>query len=212
MEDLGRLFQQIVRNLMALDPGRLRSPLQIGELRDIIVPYRTNRRALQLESSEDYELALLRLCAGEGGYGQTEPPEVHAKFAAEALSTNPDLTIALRHPDAELRLSQAHLARILDPEPGRAYAPPDQRYAPALATNGSHQRDAPPQKSSKVPKERSDAANCRGCGGKLPTGLPVKFCPHCGAGQTPTKCPQCRTALEHSWRHCVTCGRPVDCG
>ena len=68
--------------LAATDPGKLRSPLQLGEVRDTILPYRTHRRALQLESSEDYELVLIRLCAGQGGYAQTKPSDVHAEFAA----------------------------------------------------------------------------------------------------------------------------------
>jgi hypothetical protein len=211
MENLERLFQQIVGNLTAVNPDRLHSPLRLGEIRDTIVPYRTNRRALRLESSEDYELALIRLCAGEGGYGRMEPREVQAEFAAEALSSNPDLTIALRHPDAELSLSQEHLARVLHPEPHHAYAPPAQRYAPAAT---KHHADVASRESSSIPKAAapSGTANCRGCGGKLPAGLPVKFCPHCGAGQTPAKCPECRTELDLSWRHCVSCGRAVSGG
>jgi hypothetical protein len=213
MESLERLFQQIIRNLTAVDPDRLRSPLQLGELRETIVPYRANRRALQVESSEDYELALIRLCAGEGGYGRMQPREIQAEFAAEALSSNPDLTIALRHPEAELSLSQEHLTRVLHPEPHQAYAPPAQRYAPAADTKGTNPADIASRKGSRASKgARSDTANCRGCGGKLPTGLPVKFCPHCGVGQTPAKCPACRAELEVSWRHCVSCGHAVSGG
>jgi predicted amidophosphoribosyltransferase len=47
---------------------------------------------------------------------------------------------------------------------------------------------------------------CRACGGKLPLGLRVKFCPHCGECQALTHCPECHTELDPSWRHCVTCG------
>ncbi len=80
MDDLERFFRQIVRNLAATDPARLRRPLPLIEIRESIVPYRANRRALQLESSEDYELVLMRLCAGEGGFARTEPAEVRAEF------------------------------------------------------------------------------------------------------------------------------------
>ena len=89
MEDLSRFFRQMVRNLAATDPARLRRPLPLGEIRRTILPYRANRRALRLETSEDYELVLIRLCAGEGGFAHTEPDDVHAEFAAEALSSNP---------------------------------------------------------------------------------------------------------------------------
>ena len=67
MTDLERLVRQLVDNLSAIDPARLQQPVTLADIRDTIVPYRATRRALQLESSEDYELALMRLCAGEGG-------------------------------------------------------------------------------------------------------------------------------------------------
>ena len=52
MTEVERLFRQIVRNLSATDPSRLRRPLTLGDIRDHIVPYRTNRRPLEFESSE----------------------------------------------------------------------------------------------------------------------------------------------------------------
>ena len=63
--NLERLFRQIVLNLAAKDPGGLRRALSLAEVRDGVVPYRANRRALGIETSEDYELALLRLYAGK---------------------------------------------------------------------------------------------------------------------------------------------------
>ena len=68
MTDLERLFRQLVLNLRATDPARLRRPLELADIRDGILPYRANRRALQLETSEDYEVALMRnnMIAGNG--------------------------------------------------------------------------------------------------------------------------------------------------
>lgn len=48
---------------------------------------------------------------------------------------------------------------------------------------------------------------CRYCGGRLPEGRTVHFCPHCGADLTKRQCPACSTELEFGWRFCVTCGR-----
>ena len=80
MTDLERFFRRIVANLAATDPGAPAPPDPARRHpRVSIVPYRTNRRALQLESSEEYELVLLRLCAGEGGFVRTEPEEVRAR-------------------------------------------------------------------------------------------------------------------------------------
>ena len=210
MKDLDRFFLQIVRNLVATDPGRLRRALPLGEIRQTILPYRANRRALQLESSEDYELVLIRLCAGEGGFARTEPAEVHAEFAAEALSSNPDLTIVLRHESASVTLNEAQLVRALGPGPEMAFAPPEQRFEPLLEKPAAAPNPPAPRKGSRKPKAAPlSPANCRACGGKLPPGRAVKFCPQCGERQSLTHCPECQTELEPGWRHCVTCGATV---
>ena len=93
MTDLERFFRRLVANLAGSDPARLHRPIPLEDIHESIVPYRSNRRALQLESSEDYELVLLRLCAGEGGLVRTEPEEARARFAEELQSPNPDLHV-----------------------------------------------------------------------------------------------------------------------
>ena len=50
---------------------------------------------------------------------------------------------------------------------------------------------------------------CLYCGGSLPTGRAVNFCPHCGQSQTRILCPECRSEVEPGWRHCVNCGAAV---
>jgi hypothetical protein len=50
---------------------------------------------------------------------------------------------------------------------------------------------------------------CLYCGGRLPVGRAVNFCPHCGQSQTLTLCPGCRSEIEPGWKHCVNCGRAV---
>jgi len=51
---------------------------------------------------------------------------------------------------------------------------------------------------------------CRYCGGHLPDGRSVTFCPHCGLDLTKRQCPACCTELDAGWRFCVTCGRSAD--
>jgi predicted RNA-binding Zn-ribbon protein involved in translation (DUF1610 family) len=208
VEDLRRFFRLLVRNLAATGPGRLSAPIQLEQIRSTVLPYRAYRRVLQLESSEEYELVLIRLCAGQGGYAQIRPNDVQAEFAAEALSSNPDLTIVLRHPDAALVLNNEHLANAMDPEPGLAFAPPDQRLSHPVETMSKP--SATQNKPTRTPAGKHPApANCLACGEKLPAGLAVNFCPHCGESQMPRQCPECQTELEPSWRHCVGCGRAV---
>jgi hypothetical protein len=195
MTDLERLYQRLVRTLATTDPARLRQPLRLADIRDTIIPYRAHRRALQLESSEDYELVLMRLCAGEGGFARTEPENIRAEFAAEVGSGNPDLTLVDRHGEAVVSLVPEPLARALAPSDDLAFAPPEARRKPA------------PAKEPPAPKvSRAKTNLCQGCGSKLPAGRSVKFCPQCGASQTPTNCPRCNTELEPGWKHCVTCG------
>lgn len=212
MTDVERFFHQIVRNLSGTDPARLRHPLPLSDIRDHIVPYRTNRRPLDLESSEDYELVLLRLCAGEGGFARTEPAEIRAEFEIEIASSNPDLGILQRHESAMVCLETDQLARALDPAPDLAFAPPDHpsRVPPSAGPFQPMPKlepleSLPATPARRVP-ERRGASRCIHCKGTLPAGRAVNFCPHCGGSQALTHCPVCEGEVEAGWRHCVGCG------
>ena len=56
----------------------------------------------------------------------------------------------------------------------------------------------------------NDEHSCRYCGGALPVGRKVTFCPHCGQNLTVRHCPACSSELEIGWKFCVTCGRSVN--
>lgn len=197
MNDLERFFAQLVRNLAALNPARLRQPLTLAEIRESIIPYRANRRALELESSEDYELIVIRLCAGEGGFAITEPEEAHADFVKEAGSPNPDLTIVEKHRKAVVGLDPRAVARALNPKPELAYAPWEEQVSHAEQTRKADAAAA--EKSPPLPDLR-----CTHCKAALPVGRVVNFCPKCGQSQL--RCPKCKMELERGWRHCVGCG------
>jgi predicted RNA-binding Zn-ribbon protein involved in translation (DUF1610 family) len=197
VSDLERFFAQLVRNLAAISPARLRQPLTLAEIRESIIPYRANRRALELESSEDYELIIIRLCAGEGGFAITEPEEAHADFVKEVESPNPDLTIVEKHRKAVVGLDQRSVARALDPKPELAYAPWEEQVTQAELTRTAEAAAA--ERSPPLP-----ALRCTHCRAALPVGRVVNFCPKCGQSQL--RCPKCKTELERGWRHCVGCG------
>jgi hypothetical protein len=201
MTDLERLCRQLVTNLSATDPSRLREPLTLREIRDTFVPYRANRRALQLESSEDYELALMALCAGREGYARTEPESIRAAFAEEIESPNPDLTLLQQHERVALTLDPAFVARVVTPpDPHRGFAPPAPPESPAKPT-------PPPRKKGAVPENPPPTLQqCGRCRGQLPSGRIVNFCPECGYDLRRGHCPQCNAELEPEWRHCVSCG------
>src|SRR3954449_7159279 len=94
-----RLARQIASNLSA-NPARLRQPFTIAELRDLIVPYRANRKALQFETSEDYELALMQLCAGASGFGQMEAAEGGRLGSGGIARPHPAPSLPLPHEKA----------------------------------------------------------------------------------------------------------------
>jgi double zinc ribbon protein len=200
VNELERLYRQLIHNLSARDPSSLHQPLALSDLRERVIPYRANRRALQLESSEEYELALMRLCAGEGGLARAEPEAIRGEFAMEVRSPNPDLTLLDKHAQAVVILESEPLARALAPTTEDTYAPPvERRRVP---------RSAPAQPS---PAKRSQRPLqlCVNCHATLPAGRAVKFCPHCGTSQALTRCPRCRAVLDPGWKHCVACGASV---
>ncbi len=196
MTDLERFFGQLVRNLAATDRGRLAKPLLLVDIRNSILPYRANRRALQLESSEDYELVLMRFCAGEGGFARTGPDEVRDEFIRELASPNPDLTIVQQHENAVVHLDAKAVAKALDPQPELAYAPQESR-------SQVEKVEQPFVGSS------NDSSRCSRCGAGLPVDRVVNFCPQCGQNLKRIHCPECNTELERGWRHCVACGAVV---
>jgi predicted RNA-binding Zn-ribbon protein involved in translation (DUF1610 family) len=212
--ELERFFRRLVANLAGSDPARLHRPIPLEDILESIVPYRSNRRALLLESSEDYELVVLRLCAGEGGLVRTEPEEVRARFAEEAGSTNPDLHVLHKFEHVLVSIRSEPLARALHPEPD-----PDLPYAPPLASAPLAGLDLPAldplndldpiePDASGAPDEapEADLPRCLYCGDTLPGDRPVRFCPHCGQRQVPSECPRCHSDVEPGWRHCVSCG------
>jgi Double zinc ribbon len=216
VSDLERFFRQLVNNLASTDPARLRRPLPLTDVYQSIMPYRANRRALGLDTSEDYELALLRLAAGEGGFARTEPEAARASFAREVRSTHPDLEVLHRFENVLLTLGSASLERALGPAPEltNQAGPSSSDDLPLLdlpqmdaAETGFDAEPTEPEPTP--PAASSTSARCIHCGGALPRGRVVNFCPHCGQSQALTHCPECQSELEAGWRHCVNCGAAV---
>ena len=212
MTDLERFFRRLVANLASSDPALLHRPIPLEDIHQSIMPYRTNRRALQLESHEDYELVLLRLCAGERELVRTEPEEARAQFEEELLGPNPDLGVLHRVEHVVVSLRSQAVERALsdagDPTP--AYAPVE---TPAAAGGLDPALDAPLEVDLEVEAEApvaTSAPHCLYCGDSLPVDRPVRFCPHCGQRQTPPECPRCHSEVEPGWRHCVSCGAALE--
>jgi hypothetical protein len=242
MTDLERLFRRLVDNLIAIDPARLHRPLALGDMLGSVIPYRTTRRALNVDSAEDYDTLVLRLCAGEGGFVRMQSDDVAQVFQDQLASPNPDLSVLQDHAKAELVLGTEPLAHALGPGPEEAFAPPEEDLTPAddepldLPTIRPAAPPTPPPPARSLtftteptppaapmlpppprmtaepeptPRRRDSGVRCGFCGGRLPDGRTVKFCPHCGQNQAFTRCPECQSELELGWRHCINCGHTV---
>ncbi|HEX2218885.1 MAG TPA: zinc ribbon domain-containing protein [Gemmatimonadales bacterium] len=133
MTEVERFFRRLVSTLAATDPARLQGPLPLDDITGSILPYRTNRRALQVDTVEDYEAVLLRLCAGEGDLVRTEPEEARARFVQESRSPNPDLTALYSFEEVRLTLQPEPLLWALAPDPRADY------QAPARTPAASHE-------------------------------------------------------------------------
>ncbi len=219
MTELERFFRRLVANLAESDPARLHHPIPLEDIHQAIVPYRTNRRALHLESSEDYEMVLLRLCAGEGSLVRTEPEEARTRFEQELRTPNPDLDVLHRVENVVVSLRSEPLARALDLEidADRPSGLPVLLSAPPLAGLDLPTLNEPiegeldgldlvePEPEPEAPIAPL-APHCLYCGDSLPADRPVRFCPHCGQRQAPPECPRCHSEVEPGWRHCVSCG------
>jgi hypothetical protein len=239
MTDLERLFRRLVDNLIAIDPARLHRPVTLGDLLGSVIPYRTNRRSLSIDSAEDYDMLVLRLCSGEGGFVRMVSDDMGQLFRDQLTSPNPDLGVLREHAKAELVLGTEPLAHALGPGPDEAYAPPEEDILdppparrptePALEVPLESVRRVPfsaepapppppvvppPPRITAEPEPRpklvrDSGSRCSYCGGRLPAGRTVNFCPHCGQNQTFTRCPECQSELELGWRHCISCGHLV---
>jgi hypothetical protein len=227
MDELTRFARRLVEQLTASKEGVNRA-VPIGQVREKILPYRTHRRALMLESVEDYETVLLRLVAGERGFVRTLPPAAARRCQEELAGANPDLGVLDELADSTIQITSLAAAQIVGDEGEIATAPRDDRppvsasEAPVIASEAKQSRrtaeiasvaprprdDSPPVIASEAKQSLRDG-ECPHCHHAMPAGRTVVFCPWCGGRLIPFTCPRCQTELDSEWRHCITCGAPV---
>jgi hypothetical protein len=229
--EVERFFRRLVSTLAASNPARLQGALLLEDITGSILPYRTHRRALELDTVEDYEAVLLRLCAGEGDLVWTEPEEARQRFVEERRSSNPDLTALYAFENVYVSFRPEPLLWALAPDPRADHAPPAtsvesspeepepasgaESDEPVLVLGAARPEMPPPlEDTDATPADMVEAVEppgptCLYCGGSLPTNRTVNFCPHCGQSQTQILCPECRSEVEPGWRHCVNCGAAV---
>ena len=208
-DELDRLFERLVQELA--EESRLAVPFPAAEVYERLVPYRSNRSRIKVATHQDYEMTVLRLLAGERGYLRLEPDDVREAMQREVAETNPDTAYFRNFPDAQAMVNGRAAERVLLAE--QAYAPPTLAVEDGGGGDDSvdytSENPVPPVVIPLAARRDVPAGNqCAYCGGTLPAGRKVNFCPHCG--QPPSgdlKCPACGSEVDVGWTYCLSCGR-----
>lgn len=217
MDELDRLFTLLVTALAR--EARVAVPFPAADVYERLVPYRSNRSRLNVATHQDYEMAVLRLLAGERNYVQLEPETVRDAMQREIATINPDPAYFRSFPDAQVMVNGRAAQRVMQAD--RAYAPPPTGQIPEddselVDTTGENPVPVPftPPGEVRAPAARAKDAlapdQCEYCGGVLPAKREARFCPHCGQPREgELKCPGCGSELDVGWAYCLACGRPT---
>lgn len=220
-----------MQNIADLDPSRINGPVDVTELYQRLVPYRTHRTALGLDTHEDYEMTLLRLLAGERGYAFVEPEEARTALANEAAGINPDLALYKRYGAARVTFDVEHVRAALGdavpaadggaagagaPVEGGERGPADVPWFPepppdAPEAGVAHAEPDVRGEEPELPFDLDDgAAEGEGASPRT-TSAPCAFC---GAdlpvGRAVIFCPHCGQNVGVV--HCPSCGTELDVG
>jgi hypothetical protein len=205
MDDLDRLFQRLVHNIRNGHAEYLSVPFTVQELYDTLVPYRHYRRDLGIETNQDYEAALTRLLSGENGYIRADQ-SMQDRLKKELASQHPDLGAFRDYAETRISLVPAAVQKLgvsIPAQNAGGYSV-GARAPGATGGNGSTEATTlavPALSSVDVPD------GCRFCGGTLPQGRPVTYCPHCGQNLAAKHCEGCGSELDPIWKFCVNCGK-----
>jgi hypothetical protein len=207
MDDLDRLFQRLVHNIRNGHVEYLSVPFTVQELYDTLVPYRHYRRDLGIETNQDYEAALMRLLAGEKGYVRADQ-SMQDKLKKELAAAHPDLGAFRDYADTRISLVPAAVQSLgvsIPAQNSGGYAV-GTKAASAEGGNGSSSAEGT---SFSIPSlsTMEVAEGCRFCGGTLPEGRAVIYCPHCGQNLAAKHCEGCGAELDPVWKFCVNCGK-----
>lgn len=222
MDDLDRLFIELVDIMRRERPAALKEPIKVVEVHDQLIPYRRVRNPIGFRSNDDYETTLCRLLSGERRYlmSDHDMQESLREGLEEAL---PDIRRYLIYPETRIWINQEEI-----PPPGDIrYAPPEvrdqidwtsveveeetdggpeDRAAVAEAATDGEVETENESPASEASEDAPTVTNCPECGAVVEGRR--NYCPICGEAFHATLCAICGSALDAGWRFCPDCGAP----
>ena len=210
-EVLSRFYRTLVDEIRAQRPEYLTGPFTVAEIYQNLVPYGLTRDRLGVSMNGDYEDALLRLLAGEGGYLTLESEAALRTLREELDSSNPNTGLYREYAAVDVRLSSGPLA-------GQAAAPQEVPADDGIVDDPeavvdvgalSPSADESAEEASEPESAGESLTACRWCRADLPQRGTLNFCPFCGTDVHVVPCPACGEELEPDWRFCAACGVEV---
>ena len=134
---LDRIFDRLVRTLSSGSPDQLSATFTVSEIVHALVPYRTYRGELGVDTLQDYEHAVLELLAGERGLLVCDPDTI-AVIRKELATPDPDTQLLRRLQTVSVRLGAVRMP--VPPDEPRSAREPGQlisttREMPAIGAD-----------------------------------------------------------------------------
>ena len=157
---LHRFVDALARIVHEERPEALSRSITVAELYQDIAPYRRMREMAGMEIHADYEHALIRFLAGEGGFARLDPETAADELGIEAESSDPDLSLYRKFAACDVRLTLARPAAsaqtVDEPRPAPPPAPPISELA-ARAVEEARAAEAERMATERAAAERAAA-------------------------------------------------------
>jgi len=207
---LTRFHRTLVEEIRNRRPEYLREPFTVAEIYQNLVPYGTHRDRLGIDMNGDYEDALLRILAGEGGYLILESEPALRVLREELESSNPNTGVYREYAAVDVRLDPERIAFAGVPTAAVRVPAPEEADDTISVEDLAPERDEGVVGTAAPPADpAATRESCRWCRAELPPRPNLKFCPFCGTDIRVVPCPECGEELEPDWRFCIQCGAEV---
>ncbi len=228
-----RFFRVLVEEIRSKSPRYLRESFTVAEIYQSLVPYRTHRDRIGVEINGDYEDALLRLLAGEGGFLNLESDAARERIRRELQYPNPNTGLYREFAAVEVKIDSSRVPTDLDRPPSPTASKEDaDGESPRGDASGAGSRSAEGTSDRSRPGGRSVSPAEKGGAAPGQAVAPApKELPRSGSGsaetmtarsrargespsddeRAPKDCPECGEGLpgRETLRFCPFCGTNV---